>query len=597
MARRGHTTVEDVPKVKLSKESLREGLKIFSYIGPYKWHFIVGLIILSISSLIFMGVLYLAGLMIDIAQGNSKYDISLSQIGWLLAIVFIIQGVFSFLRIYLFAIVSEKGIAAIRKNLYSNMITLPIVFYEKSRIGELMSRITADVEKMYSAFSITLAEFVRQVIILVSGIFFLGFTTPRLALIMLASFPLIVIVALFFGKYIRTLSKKRQKALADTNTIMNETVTNIRSVKSFTNEEFEAKRYSTTIDKVVDIALNYAKLRGAFAAFMVAILFGALFFVIWQGASMIQNNEITAGELVSFVSYTAIIGGAIAGLGNFYTELLGALGATERIREIIGEQSELPYEDNGQRVSIYGKIEFNNVNFSYPTREDITVMPDLSFIIEPEKKVALVGTSGTGKSTIMQLLLRYYKLGSGAILVDGKNIEEYDLQAYRRNFGLVPQDAILFGGTIRENISYGKMDASDAEIIEAAKQSNSWEFISSFPDGLDTLVGDRGIKLSGGQRQRISIARAILKDPAILLLDEATSALDSESERVVQDALNHLMKGRTSIIIAHRLSTIKDVDQIYVLEGGVIVEQGTHEELMTLPKGKYKNQVDLSMLS
>jgi len=597
MARRGRNeNLKDLPKVKLSRELLSESTKIFSYIKPYRWQFVLGLVLLSISSVIFLAVLRLAGLMVDIATGDAESIWSLNRIGLILIVVFLLQGIISFFRIYLFAIVSENGIAAIRQDLYSKMITLPIVFFEKTRVGELISRITSDVERMYNVFSIVLAEFLRQIIMLIGGIIFLAYITPKLSLIMLGTFPFVVVGAIFFGRFIRKLSKKRQSALAETNVIMNETVTNIRSVKSFTNEEFESRRYSSAIKNVIDISLSYAKSRGVFAAFIVTIFSGAIVFVIWSGAKMIQTNELSPGDLLSFVSITGVIGAAIAGIGNFYTELIGALGATERVREIIGSTGELIDQDNGIRQSIYGKIEFTDVNFSYPTRKDIPVLTGLDFKIEPEKSVALVGVSGSGKSTIMALLLRLYELNGGRILVDDKPVDEFDLQAYRRNFSIVPQDAILFGGTIRENIMYGDLEASEADVISAAKQSNSWEFIDSFPEKLDTIVGDRGIKLSGGQRQRIAIARAILRDPAILLLDEATSALDSESERMVQDALNTLMEGRTSIIIAHRLSTIRNVDVIYVLQDGVIIEKGTHDELMSIPKGKYKNQVELSIL-
>jgi len=598
MARRIHQAdIDDnLPAAKFSKETFNEWLKIFSYIKPYKWQFIIGLILLAISSVIFLGVMDVAGRMVDVATGKGDDFWSLNKIGLVLFIIFILQGVISFFRIYLFAIVSENGTAAIRKDLYSKMVTLPVGFFEKSRVGELVSRITADVERMYNVFSIVLAEFVRQVIMLIGGIIFILFKAPKLAIIMLATFPIVVIGALFFGKHIRALSKKRQKALADSNVIMNETVTNITSVKSFTNEEFESKRYGSSITNVVDIALTYAKSRGLFAAFIVTVFTGAIIFVFWSGAKMIQTGELTAGDLVTFTGITGVIGAAIAGLGNFYTELIGAFGATERVREIIGSVPELENHDNGRRHNMYGKVSFRNVKFTYPTRPDITVLKGLSLEIEPEKRIALVGTSGSGKSTVMALLLRLYELDDGDIFIDDTNILDYDLQAYRRNFSIVPQDAILFGGTIRENIQYGRLDASEEDIIVAAKQSNSWEFIESFPEGLDTLVGDRGIKLSGGQRQRIAIARAILKNPSILLLDEATSALDSESEKIVQDALNKLMEGRTSIIIAHRLSTIKDVDMIYVLEDGQIIEKGNHEDLMAIPQGRYKNQVELSIL-
>ena len=351
------------------------------------------------------------------------------------------------------------------------MITLPVSFFEQSRVGELVSRITSDVERMYNVFSIVLAEFVRQIIMLIGGIIFIAIKAPKLSIIMLATFPIVVIGAIFFGKYIRALSKKRQKALAESNVIMNETVTNIQSVKSFTNEEYETNRYGSSISNVVGIALNYAKARGLFAAFIVTVFTGALIFVFWSGAKMIESGELTAGDLVSFTGITGVIGAAIAGLGNFYTELIGAMGATERVREIIGSVPELENRDNGIRQNMYGKVSFKNVDFTYPTRKDIPVLQKLSLEIEPEKKIALVGMSGSGKSTIMALLLRLYDLDSGEIRIDGKDIKEYNLQAYRRNFSIVPQDAILFGGTIRENIQYGRLDATEEEIITAATVS------------------------------------------------------------------------------------------------------------------------------
>ena len=310
---------------------------------------------------------------------------------------------------------------------------------------------------------------------------------------------------------------------------------------------------------------------------------------------MVQNGTMSVGRLIEFVVYTGILGGAIAGLGNFYTEILGAIGATERIREILDEVEEVSVANakTAERLPLKGNIRYQNVQFSYPTRKDVQVLQGLSFEVKAGSKIALVGTSGAGKSTIVQLLLKFYQIDGGDIKVDGRSIYDMDTTAYRRNMAIVPQEVILFGGTIRENILYGKPGATDAEVIEAARQANAWEFIQSFPDGLDTIVGERGVKLSGGQRQRIAIARAILKDPAILLLDEATSSLDAESEKTVQDALNKLLEGRTSIIIAHRLATIRNVDQIYVIDKGQIIEQGTHEELSLIEDGTYKSLAKL----
>jgi len=572
----------DDTKAKFDRESFRESLKIFRYLKPYMLGFIVGMILLALSSLVFMVFPWLSGEMIDIAQGNANYGMSLEDIGKILVIVLIAQGFVSYTRVVIFAYVSERAIRDLRRDLYNKLITLNIGFYEENRIGELVSRLTSDVDRLYNTFSITLAEFSRQVIILVVGIGFLIWNSAHLAGIMLLVFPVVVIGGFFFGRYIRRLSKQRQQELADANVILSETTQNIQTVKAYTNEKFESNRYSNALERLLDVAIKFAKGRAIFSVYIVSVIFGALFFIVYQGALLLQKGELEAGQLVAFFLYTAIIGAAIGGLGNFLTEILGALGATERIREILATESEVALDalSNVEKpLKIYGEVEYRDVHFHYPTRTDIEVLKGLSLKIEAGKKVALVGASGAGKSTILQLLQRFYDIQQGDILVDGKSIKDYPIESYRYNLGLVPQEVLLFGGSIRENLLYGKPDATEAELIEAAKQSNSWEFIKEFPEGLDTAVGERGVKLSGGQKQRVAIARAILRNPAILLLDEATSALDAESEQVVQDALNNLMEGRTSLIIAHRLATIRDADQIYVVDKGRIIEQGTHDEL------------------
>ncbi len=599
MGRRKHFDGKDQPLGLLTKDKLRQALYMFQFVRPYRWSLIIGLVLLFLSSLVFMAFPYLSGLMIDIAQGKSKFEWTLADAGLILLLVLLVQGGISYSRVMLFSRVSELGIADVRKAVFSKLITMPMVFFEKSRTGELVSRLTSDVERLYNAFSITLAEFIRQIIILLSGIVFLALTTPRLALIMLATFPVIVVLAMVFGRFIRRLSRERQKELAQANNIVSEAMQAIQAVKAFTNEWYETLRYGKTIDRVVRVSLRYAHGRALFGVFIITVLFGGLFFIIWEGARMLQHGEITAGQLVSFVSYTAIIGGAIAGLGNFYTELLGAIGATERIREILQAEGEVALKRPSAQpqIQLQGRIAYEQVHFRYPTRPDVEVLKGISFQVEAGQKVALVGPSGAGKSTIVQLLLKFHKPTQGVIRVDGHDIFSIDTTEYRRHIAIVPQEVLLFGGTIRENIQYGRPDATEGEIVEAAKKANAWEFISHFPDGLDTIVGERGVKLSGGQRQRIAIARAILKDPAILLLDEATSSLDAESEKVVQEALNNLMQGRTSIIIAHRLATIREADQIFVIDDGRIVEQGTHESLAQIPNGMYNSLARLQFES
>jgi ATP-binding cassette, subfamily B, bacterial len=583
---------EETTRPKFSKKSLREAIKIFEFVRPYRWQFVFGLVLLSLSSAIFMIILASMGLMLDIAQGKpNDLNLSLIEIGTLLIVLLAFQGVVSYVRVMLFAQISEKGTADIRKALYQKIISLPIVFFEKTRVGELLSRLTNDVEKLYNTFYFVLAEFFRQIVLLIGGVVFLAWQTPKLAGVMLLTFPIIVIGALIFGRRIRKLSSQRQSILAESNTILDETLQSIQAVKAFGNEMFEVGRYRKKNDTVVGISMKYASGRALFAVFIITVLFGALFFVIWMGMRMVESGEVTAGQLVSFATFTAVIGAAIAGLGNFFPELVGAVGATERVLEILGSKSESEErpQTNKKVGRLSGDIEFSNVAFAYPTRPDMPILKGVNLSIPAGRKVALVGQSGAGKSTIMQLLLQFHRPLGGRIIADGVNIQDYDLAAYRENFAIVPQEVILFGGSIRENILYGKPNATDAEIIAAAKQANAWDFIDSFPEGLETIVGERGIKLSGGQRQRIAIARAILRNPSILLLDEATSSLDAESERLVQEALENLMEGRTSIIIAHRLATIREVDCIYVLEGGNIVEQGTHVELSNISNGIYSS--------
>ena len=580
---------------KLDRESLRKAAYIFKYVGPYKWYLVLGLVLLFLSSVLFLVFPYLAGLLVDIAQGESDFDLSLNRAAWLLGAILIVQGLVSYFRVITFAIVSEKGLADLRKALFNHLLTLQIYFFETNKVGELISRVSADVEKLYSAFSFTLAEFFRQIIVLIVGIIFLAITTPKLAGIMLLTFPVIVLGAMFFGRYIRTLSKSRQEEMAASNNIFGDALQSITIVKSFVNESFESIKYGRSTDRVVRVSLKYARARALFSVFIITFLFGGLFFIIWMGATMVKDGTMTAGGLVSFVSYTAIIGAAIAGLGNFYTELLGAMGATERIREILRENGEFTQtsSDGNAIQTVQPQIQFNNVSFTYPSRPDIPVLKDLSFNVPSGHKVALVGASGAGKSTVFQLLLRFYTEYEGEVQLGGKEIQSFGLSEYRSIFSIVPQDVILFGGSIKENIGYGKIDASEDEILQAADQANAMEFIEKFPEGLDTIVGERGVRLSGGQKQRIAIARAILKNPAILLLDEATSSLDAESEKVVQEALEKLLEGRTSIIIAHRLSTIRNVDQIIVIDKGRVVEQGDHEQLMADKNGLYHSLAKL----
>ncbi|EPR69484.1 Lipid A export ATP-binding/permease protein MsbA [Cyclobacterium qasimii M12-11B] len=535
---------------------------------------------------------YVAGKLIDAASGKDWIVNDINGIAFILIGILFIQSIFSFFRVWLFAKVSEKSMRDIRVALYERLVRLPMTFFDQRRTGELISRITSDVTMLQDTFSITLAELFRQIITLFAGIIFLFYTTPRLTLFMLITIPVLVVIAMVFGKFIRKLSKKTQDYLAAANVVVEETLQSIVTVKSFTGESYEINRYRNKLNSVVEVALKAAGYRGAFISFIIFALFGGIVAVIWYGATLVSAGDMSVGDLISFVLYTTFIGGSIAGLGDIYGQVQKAIGSSERVLEILNETTEKQIK--GSSIDrMKGSVQFDQVLFHYPTRPEYRVLDGLSIHAEPGEKIALAGHSGAGKSTIIQLLLKFYDVGSGDILLDGKSIADWDPQALRNNIGMVPQEVLLFGGSIRENIRYAKHDATDEELLEAARQANALEFIDKFPEGLDTLVGERGIKLSGGQRQRIAIARAILKDPAILILDEATSSLDAETESLVQEALDKLMKGRTTIIIAHRLSTIRKVDRIYVIKDGKVIEEGNHESLSAKEGGHYAHLVKL----
>ena len=482
----------------------------------------------------------------------------------------------------------------VRQTLYAKIITLPIFHFEKRRVGELMSRITSDITQLQDVLSITLAEFFRQIFTLVGGVALITYLSWKLTLFMLATFPLLVISAIVFGKFIRKISKKAQDELANTNIIVEETFQSIQAVKAFTNEKYEVNRYTNSLNKVVNEALKAATLRGGFVSFIIFALFGGIVGVVWYGAQLVAQGDLILADLLTFIFYTAFIGGSVGGLGDIYAQLQKTIGASDRILEILGDPSEVDIHESETSVPItFGAIDLQDIHFSYPSRSSVEILKGISFTIEPGQKIAIVGTSGTGKSTLAQLMMRFYEPSQGKIMMGDYDIQDMPVGDWRKMVALVPQEVLLFGGSIRENIAYGKPGASEEEIHQAAEQAYAKEFIESFPEKWDTLVGERGVKLSGGQRQRIAIARAILKDPKFLILDEATSALDSESEKWVQSALEELMKNRTSLIIAHRLSTIRSADKIIVMESGKIVEIGSHENLMAKKQGVYQKMVKL----
>lgn len=597
----------DIPKAKLNKQSLADVYFIFKYLKPYRKLFIWGLVFISLSALSTMAFPFLMGKMIDAVAPNQNtiannlpqtqgFFSALKNIKWSLDLVLIliffqlsIQTIFSFMRVYLLTKSGTNATSDLRKDLFSKLLTLDMGFYSSQRVGDLSSRISADTSQIQDTISFVFAEFVRGLITLFIGIFFIFFISWKLALIMLSIVPFIALSAVFFGSKIRKLSKKESDMLAESGIIVQETLQGISVVKAFTGEQTENNRYGKTMKQLVDFAVKTGTYRGVFVSFIIFAVFGAISFVVWYGAGMVQAGTMNVGTLLSFVIYSVFVGGTLGGFADMFGQLQKTIGATQRVKELIQTAGENISSSDKNFVKLKGSIVFKNVKFAYPSRKEITVLNGVSFYVEPGQQIAIVGGSGGGKTTIAALIMKFFNIDSGEILIDGKNINDYELFDLRQQIAYVPQDVTLFGGTIYENILYGHPNANKEEIIEAAKQANAFDFIESFPEKFETIVGERGIQLSGGQKQRIAIARALIKNPSILLLDEATSALDSESEHLVQQALETLMKNRTSIVIAHRLSTIRNSDNILVLNKGSIVEQGKHNELIANVKGYYKN--------
>ena len=590
----GNASGIELSKAKLNRETLSHVARLLTYLKPYRSQFIAALFFLFLSSLVGLAFPSFIGALIDTAQGKQSNNYLPGTIQGILILAFIVlalQAVISFFRILWFVNVAERSLADIRRDTYFKLITLPMDFFSNRRVGELNSRISADLSQVQDTLTTTIAEMLRQAVLLVGGIIFMAIISKKLVFALLLVLPVMVVFAVFFGRFIKKISRQAQDKMAESNTIVEETLLGIANVKAFVNESFEATRYSNTIRDVANIAIKGAKFRGMFVSFIVLCVFGGVLGVVGYGCVLVSQHEITFGELLKFSLYAMFLGSSLGSFPELFANLQKTVGASERVLEILAEQGEdvsINAADNLVKQKIKGNLSFQNVNFAYPSRPEIEVLTNVSFEAKAGQKVAIVGPSGSGKSTTAGLILQFYHPQSGEILFDGKPAAGFSLTDIRNQVAIVPQDVLLFGGTILENIAYGKLSATKEEIIQAAKRANAHQFISSFPEAYETVVGERGVKLSGGQRQRIAIARALLKNPSILILDEATSSLDSESERLVQEALEELMKGRTSIIIAHRLSTIREADVILVLEKGQIIESGSHQELMNTEQGLYR---------
>ena len=587
MARHRTPSKGGSPKKPITWRGLQRIARLYPYLKPYRGEFSVGLLFLLASS---ASNLAFPGLLGQLVDATSTDPSKINQLALLLGGVLVLQALFSFARIVLFVRVAERALAALRQAMYNHLILLPLSYFHQKRVGELSNRLQSDIGVLQETFTSTLAELIRQIIIIGGGLALLAYTSWKLTVFMLAILPAVVIAALIFGSRIRKMSKAVQDASAESNAVVEESLSGIATVKAFTSELSETKRYKNRTQAVAQLAIKGGILSGGFVSFLILGLFGALVAVVWKGATLIATGELATGQLLSFVIYSGFIGGSIGGLADVYTRIQKAVGATEALLDMLDTTTEPQGGQafNSNEAASDMALQFESVSFSYPSRPDVPVLQDFSFCVPRGQQIALVGASGAGKSTVMGLILRFFTPDQGSYRFFGTPAEKIALRALRGEMALVPQDVLLFSGTIAENIAYGRPGATFSELEEAAKQANAFDFILRFPSGFHTLVGERGVQLSGGQRQRIAIARAVLRNPSILLLDEATSALDAESEHLVQEALQRLMKGRTSVIIAHRLSTVRDADAIAVMDKGKIVEWGTHEVLAANEKGYYR---------
>ena len=551
------------------------------YLRPYRGH-VAGAIValvLAAAAVLSTGV----GLrhLIDGGFGGARPG-ALNHAIEAVALVILVLAVATYLRSYLVTWLGERVVADLRRDVYGHILRLSPGFFEVTRTGEVLSRLTTDTSVIQTVIGSSVTQALRNLLLVLGGLVLLVVTNPRLTGFVLVVVPLVVVPIVVIGRRVRRLSRAAQDRMADVSGAAEETVNAIRTVQSFAQEDREAARFSTAAEAAFVAATRYAQARAVLGAAIITLVFGAIAVVLWLGGHDVLAGRITAGELSAFVFYATVVASAFGGLSDVFGDLQRAAGATERLFELLDAPAEItaPPHPTALPAHSEGALRFEHVGFAYPSHRERLVLEDLDLEVRPGETVALVGPSGAGKTSVFQLLMRYYDPIQGRILFDGVPITELDPRAYRARIGLVPQEPVIFSADAWANIRYGRPEASDAEVRAAADAAVASEFLDRLPEGFGTFLGEKGVRLSGGQRQRIAIARAILCDPAVLLLDEATSALDAENERLVQLALEHLMQGRTSLVIAHRLATVLKADRIVVLEEGQVVEQGRHEELL-----------------
>lgn len=592
--RRRRTSSEDDAPAVTGTEARNQLRFLLSYYRPYAGRMIVALIFMLPGSAISLLFPTLTGQLIDsVIKSNGVGD--LYRVGGMFLVLLVVQAVVGYFVSVTMARTTERVIASLRSRLFSTIVSLPLSILTARRVGELSSRLSSDLTQIQETFSFSFLQLLRQGVFLIGSIAIIVSKSLQLTIPILIGLPVIVGIALLIGRRIRALSTSTQDALARTSTIVEETLQSIQAVKSYVQERYETSRYDEALQENVRLAVKGARIRAIFVTFIIFTMFGGIAAVILYGANLVSTGSVTMGELLSFLMYAMFVGGALGSFAELFGQIQKSLGSSVRIRELMEADTERLGAD-APDVDL-SSVSLHEVSFAYPERADLSVINGISLDVPEGARVAFVGESGAGKSTTAALIQRLYEPTSGHITYDAHPSTDLTLAQVRRNIGIVPQDIVLFGGTIADNIRYGRPDATHDDIVKAARDANALEFIERFPEGFDALVGERGIKLSGGQRQRIAIARALLKNPPILILDEATSSLDAESEHLIQQALERLMENRTTIIIAHRLSTVRTCDHIFVFDGGRVIEDGTHEELYAIEGGRYRRWCDLQFIS
>lgn len=591
------TDAEENPSLADKHRTLWRFLPGLLALGKPEWRRLtVGTVFLVIGSA--MGLAYPQAIRIILDQAlHAEAYASIDTAALAMLGIFAVQGIAIAVRHYLFTVAGEHVVARLREHLYSHIIGQEIGFFDAHPTGELTNRLSSDTSVLQNTVSVNISMALRNVATVVGGIGLLLFTSPVLTLLMLAVVPPTIVAAAYFGRRVRRLSRDVQDRLARAGHVAEETIAAIRTVRSFARESQEARRYGAAVMEAFESARHRTMSIALFSGAATFAGYAAVALVLWYGGRLVVDGEMTVGALTAFILYTLLVAFSFGALGGLWADFMRAAGAAQRVFDLLDRRAEIPTSGGRRLEEVRGRISVEDVTFAYPARPDVTVLTGVSLSIEPDEVVALVGPSGGGKSTIASLIPRFYDPREGRIMLDGCDIRDLDATWLREQIGTVAQEPVLLSATIAANIRYGRLDATDDEVQAAARAANAHEFIASFPQRYETLVGERGVQLSGGQKQRVAIARALLKDPAILILDEATSALDADSEYLVREALERLMAGRTTLIIAHRLSTVIGADRVEVIDQGRIVESGSHTSLMKQSEGLYRRLVERQLLS